>query len=123
MRKRAFTLTELLVAISIIAILISVSMPAGKVAKGAANQFVATNAIGTLQMSTSIYCSDSDETPPLAISQKSFEPTQTCLGTQTGQYQFDAAQSLLEPYLLGKRNKDPIFKANASFGDSSVFGY
>jgi len=122
MRRRAFTLVELLTVMAILAILFAVLAPVARAARGAAFQYNASNAIKQLGTATSMYAADYDDTEPLAYY---WTPTgmQTWFGLGDWNGIYNPAFSLVSPYTNGKVLKDPTHNAKDWLGDKSGFGY
>jgi prepilin-type N-terminal cleavage/methylation domain-containing protein len=122
MRRRAFTLVELLTVIAIIAILFAIMMPVAKAARAAAFQYNASNAIKQLGTATGMYAADYDDTAPLAYYST---PTgmQTWFGRGNWAGIYNPQESLLGTYSGNRTLKDPTHHAKAWLGDNSGFGY
>mgnify|MGYP001044123035 CR=1 FL=1 len=122
MRRRAFTLVELLTVMAILAILYAIFMPIARAARAAAYQYNASNAIKQLGTITQIYAADNDDTAPLA-----FYPTptgmQTWFGMEDGVGFFNPQLGILSPYTMGRVLRDPTHQAKDWLGDHSGFGY
>ncbi len=122
MRRKGFTLVELLTVMAILAILFAIFMPVAKAVRGAAYQYNAANAVKQLGTSTLMYAADNDDTAPLA-----FYPTpygmQTWFGLGDSMGVYNTAQGILSPYTFGRVLKDPTHHAKDWLGDRSGFGY
>ena len=119
--RRGFSLIELLVVISIIAILSAVLFPVFVTARSAAYQMVVVSNARQLSESALMYASDADETFMPAMGADSFGywawfGRPTAKGT-------DESQSLLNGYRGKKKLIDPTAKAKDYLGDHSGFGY
>lgn len=121
--KGGFTLVELMVVISIIAILASMLAPVIRAVKSSVMQSVASRAGGQLFMATTLYLTDYDDTYPLAMYTVENGAWQTWFGRQTGPSEFDSETGILGPYLGKTRVKDPTLTAEPFIGDDSGFGY
>lgn len=122
MRRRAFTLVELLTVMAILSILYAVMMPVAKAARGAAYQYNASNAIKQLGIATTLYAADYDDSAPLAYY---LTPSgmQTWFGAEVEAGFYNPQQGLLSPYTNGRVMKDPTHQAKDWLGDRSGFGY
>jgi len=122
MKKRAFTLVELLTVMAILAILFAIFMPMARAARAAAFQYNASNAIKQLGTATTLYAADYDDTAPLA-----FYPTpsgmQTWFGLGDSWGVYNPQLGLLTSYTGGRTLKDPTHQAKDWLGDHSGFGY
>jgi prepilin-type N-terminal cleavage/methylation domain-containing protein len=122
MRRKAFTLVELLTVIAIIGILYAIFLPVIKAAKSAAFQYNASQTIRQLGSSMAMYASDNDDTCPLAL-YRAPQGLQTWFGLRTPDGKVDRNAGLLGAYSGGKLGKDPIHDAKPWFGDGTGFGY
>lgn len=122
MKRKGFTLVELLTVIAILAILFAIMVPMAKAARGAAYQYNASNAIKQLGTATQMYAADYDDTAPLAYYAT---PTgmQTWFGLGNWQDVYDPKFSLIGAYTNGRVLKDPTHTAKDWLGDKSGFGY
>lgn len=121
-RRRAFSLVELLVVISIIAILCSFFAPVLRSARAAVFQMTSGRAAKQLSMATSIYLADYDETYPPAMYLANGQ-LQTWFGLQTSEGEFDGKQGILAAYMKGKLGKDSTLSALPYLGDETGLGY
>lgn len=119
--RRGFSLVELLVVLSIIAILASFFAPVIRSAKAAVHQMSGGRTAKQLLMATSLYQADSDDVYPLAMFQ-SPDGLTTWFGHGT-EGKFDEKAGLLAPYLKGKLGKDPTLMAEPYMGNEFGFGY
>jgi prepilin-type N-terminal cleavage/methylation domain-containing protein len=120
--QRAFTLVELLVVISILAILSAILMPALVAAKGAVQTWATGESMRGFSTAFSMYASDCDDTAPLAMYQGQ-NGLIAWFGAQTGPGEFDQKTGILGSYLGGKSPRDATFKPKPWLGDGSGFGY
>ncbi|HXH61862.1 MAG TPA: type II secretion system protein [Fimbriimonadaceae bacterium] len=120
---RAFTLIELMVVVTIIAILISMMAPVVHSVKSAVKQSGAARGLSQLSMSTTLYLADNDDTFPLAMYTTEYGHWQTWFGMQVGQTDWDANQGILGPYRGNTTLKDSTLIAEPYIGDMSGFGY
>lgn len=114
---------ELLVVISIIAILASMLAPVFKSVKSAVKQSAAARSGGQLFLATTLYLADYDDTYPLAIYTVEYGAWQTWFGRQTDVSEFDSDQGLISIYLGRTKISDPTHRAEPYIGDQSGFGY
>ncbi len=121
-RLRAFTLVELLVVISIIAILAAFLFPVFIAARTAVYQMGTGAATKQLMTAITMYQSDHDDTFPLAMYNT---PTgfATWFGFQTSPGVFDPQQGFLSSYVKGKLGKDKLFDGKPYLGDETGLGY
>lgn len=122
MVRRAFTLMELMITVSIIAVLSAISVPALVSVRDAAYQFAAVQSIRGLMMATNLYTADNDDTFPLAT-YASAEGTVAWFGAQNASGTYDPKRGLLAPYTQGRPALDRSFQALDYMGDHSGFGY
>jgi prepilin-type N-terminal cleavage/methylation domain-containing protein len=122
MRKRGFTLVELLTVIAIVGILYAIFMPVFKSARGAAFQYNASQTMRQLGASMAMYASDNDDSCPLALYPQA-NGLQTWFGFREPDGKVDRAAGLLSAYSHGKLGKDPTHNVRPWFGDNTGFGY
>ncbi len=123
MKRKGFTLVELLTVIAILAILFAIMVPVAKAARGAAFQYNAANSIKQLGTAAQLYASDNDDTVPLAY-YSTWDGMQAWFGKSNEQgTDYDVKQGVLTSYMNGKILKDPTHSAKAWLGDLSGFGY
>jgi len=80
--KRAFTMIELLVVVSIVSILASILLPASAQAKEAAKQSSCVSSLHQIQLALLLYGGDFDGfAPPYTKTKSSVRPTAFCRGT------------------------------------------
>jgi prepilin-type N-terminal cleavage/methylation domain-containing protein len=122
MRRRAFTLVELLTVMGILAILMAIFAPAVVKTRGAATQFSAMQAIRQLMPATSMYMADADDRFPIAF-HVSMDGPITWYGGLDPEGKVDPKRGLLAPYYGGRPSKDPTHRGKPWKGDLSGFGY
>lgn len=122
MVRRAFTLVELLITVSIIAVLSAISVPALVSVRDAAFQFAAVQSIRGLMMATNMYAADNDDTYPLAT-YESADGLVAWFGAQDASGEYDPKRGLLAPYTHGRPAVDRSFQGLDYMGDHSGFGY
>lgn len=122
MRRRGFTLIELMTVMAILAILMTIFLPVMKSVKGAAFKWSAGQSVQQLGQAMTLYASDADDgmVPALYGSQYGY---QTWFGLQQADGTFDVKQGLLSPYTKGRAAHDPILFGKPYLGDGSGFGY
>ncbi len=113
---------ELLVVISIIAILCSFFAPVLRSAKNAVFQMTSGRAAKQMVMATSVYMADYDDTFPPAMYLAGGN-LQTWFGLQTSPGDFDPKQGILGAYLKGKLGRDNTLNAQPYLGDETGLGY
>jgi len=123
MRRKAFTLVELMTVVAILAILYAVLMPVVIQVKCYAQQWVAGEAIAKVGQATSLYMMDSDQTYPLAYYSTGDGRRQNWFGIVAADGSVDPATSLLKPYIKGKIQRDYALNALPWDGDDSGYGY
>jgi prepilin-type N-terminal cleavage/methylation domain-containing protein len=122
MRRRAFTLVELMTVVAILAILYAIFMPVVVQVKNYAQQWVAGESMAKLGTATTMYMMDSDDTFPVAYYQQAGH-RQNWFGVVDKQGQVDPRTSLLKPYIKGKIQRDAALNAQPFLGDDSGYGY
>jgi len=123
MRRRAFTLVELMTVVAILAILYAVLMPVVIQVKCFAQEWVAGEAVAKVGQATTLYMLDSDQTYPLAYYSLGDGPRQNWFGVVAKDGSVDPATSLLGPYTKGKVQRDYALNALPWNGDESGYGY
>ncbi|MHB8637082.1 MAG: type II secretion system protein [Fimbriimonadaceae bacterium] len=123
MRRRGFTLVELMTVLAILAILYAIAVPALVATKAAVNSAVSVNGLKELGQCTNMYIADSDDTAPLAMYTGPSGMLVAWFGAQTAPGQFDPKGGLLSAYEKGRPNVDPTAKFQPWIGDESGFGY
>jgi prepilin-type N-terminal cleavage/methylation domain-containing protein len=123
MRRRAFTLVELMTVVAILAILYAVLMPVIIHVKSYAQQYVAGQAMMKLGTSTAMYMVDNDDSFPPAYYHNEDGIRQNWFGIVDGKGEVDPETGLLAPYMKGKVQADSTFNAKPWQGDQSGFGY
>ena len=123
MKRRGFTLVELLTVLAILAILYAIAVPAFIATKAAAQSMVSVNGLKELGECTNMYIADSDDTAPLAMYTGPNGMLVTWFGAQTGPAQFDPKGGLLYSYQKGHPSADPTAKYQPWIGDGSGYGY
>ena len=121
--RRAFTLVELLVVISIICILAAIVFPAVVATRKAVDSSSACQTGKQLFSSTGLYASDSDDLYPVAMYVNGDGNLVTWFGLQTAKTEFDRQQGILSAYVGGFLRADPAHNALPYLGDMSGFGY
>jgi prepilin-type N-terminal cleavage/methylation domain-containing protein/prepilin-type processing-associated H-X9-DG protein len=110
-RKKGFTLIELLVVISIIAVLISLLLPAVQSAREAARRVQCVNNLKQIALAASNYCDAFNSFPSGHIGQRSEKnPRTMTLGTNWS--------SLILPYIEGN-NAYNVYNFSLALGDGS----
>ena len=122
MRRRAFTLVELLNVIAIIAVLSAIFFPVMKSARGAAFRYSAGLSMKNLGAAVSLYMGDHDETYPIAMSQD-WGGFRAWFGALQSDGTFDPKQGILSSYAHGRIARDMTHEAKDYLGDKSGFGY
>src|SRR5579862_2204313 len=123
MRRRAFTLIELMTVVAILAVLYAILMPVVVQVKSFAEQWVAGDAIAKLGQSTTMYMMDSDETYPVAYYQLDGGQRQNWFGVCGKDGNVDPKTNLLYPYIKGKIQSDYALIAKPWEGDDTGYGY
>ncbi|HWA82830.1 MAG TPA: type II secretion system protein [Fimbriimonadaceae bacterium] len=123
MRRRAFTLVELMTVVAILAILYAVLMPVVMQVKAYAQQYVAGEAMQKLSQATTMYMVDNDDTYPVAYYRVDRNQRQNWFGVVDAKGEVDPATSLLAPYLKGKIQNDYALNAKPWMGDRTGYGY
>lgn len=122
MKRKAFTLVELLNVIAIIAILAAIFLPAVRAAKNAAITYNATLSIRQLTDAAGLYMADNDDTFPVAMYQEG-DNLKTWFGLGQMGSEFDPKQGIMAPYTSGRAARDMGHQATTYLGDHSGFGY
>jgi len=123
MKRRGFTLMELLTVMSILAILYAISAPGILSARGAATQYTAMQALRQLAPSLNMYLADHDDRYMIPFHGK-MDGEIAWFGSRVGtEGNWVRENGILTPYLGGKIGKDPTHLANPWMGDGSGFGY
>jgi prepilin-type N-terminal cleavage/methylation domain-containing protein len=123
MRRRAFTLVELMTVVAILAILYAVLMPVIVQVKSFAQQWVAGEAMMKLGTSTTMYMMDCDEMFPVAYYRLPNGQRQNWFGVVGKFGEVDPNTSLLRPYIKGKIQPDAALNAKPWQGDETGYGY
>lgn len=118
MRRKAFTLVELLTVIAIMALLYAIFMPVFVQVKKYAQQYVAGDSMMKLGTAASMYLVDNDETFPLG-----YYGQQNWFGVVGKDGEVDPNTALLKPYIKGKVQPDWSLNAKPWMGDNTGFGY
>jgi prepilin-type N-terminal cleavage/methylation domain-containing protein len=122
MRRRAFTLVELMTVLAIMAILYAIAVPAFIATKAAVKSAVSMNGLKDLSQSLLMYVADSDDNAPLAM-YNGPNGLVAWFGSQTGPGVFDPTQGILSAYEAGKNPHDPTYQGEPWLGDGSGYGY
>jgi prepilin-type N-terminal cleavage/methylation domain-containing protein len=122
MRRKGFTLVELMTVIGIIAILSAILFPVFKSVRGAAHQMSAGSSIRQLGNAVQLYAADADDCMPLAM-YLGPEGLHAWFGVQKPDGTFDPSLGMLSSYRGKRPLKDPIHRALDYLGDQSGFGY
>lgn len=122
MRKKGFTLVELLNVVAIIAILSAIFWPVIQAARGAAFRYNAALSMKNLGVATDLYMADHDDTYPIAMS---YDATgyRAWFGASLPEGGFDLRAGILSSYTNGRAAKDMTHVAKEYLGDRSGFGY
>ncbi|MCW5936254.1 MAG: type II secretion system protein [Fimbriimonadaceae bacterium] len=123
MARAAFTLVELLVTISIIAVLAAIAVPAITSTKQVVYQSQASAQLAQLAFAAKQYTADYDDTFPIAMYYGPDMSLVTWFGLQTGPEAFDLRGGLLSAYTRNALAKDLTFRAKPYLGDGRGFGY
>jgi prepilin-type N-terminal cleavage/methylation domain-containing protein len=123
MRRRAFTLVELMTVVAILAILYAVLFPVFLQVKAYAQQYTAGQAMMKLGTATAMYVSDADEAMPVAYYPLPNGLRQNWFGIIDRKGEVEPQTSLLAPYTKGKIQVDAAFDAKPWQGDVTGFGY
>lgn len=123
MRRRAFTLVELMTVIAIMAILYAVLMPVVMQVKAYAQQYVAGEAMQKLSQSATMYTVDNDDTFPVAYYPANRLQRQNWFGVVDAKGEVDPATGLLAPYIKGRIQNDAALNARPWQGDRTGYGY
>ncbi len=123
MRRRAFTLVELMTVVAILAILYAVLMPIFVQVKAYAQQWVAGDSLAKVGTATTMYMMDVDETFPVAYYMNDAGQRQNWFGIVGRDRNVDPDTSLLKPYIKGKIQRDWALNALPWQGDESGYGY
>lgn len=123
MRRRGFTLMELLTVMGILAILYATFVPAIIAARGSANQYHALQTIRQLGPALNMYVSDHDERYMIPFHGQ-MDGTVAWFGSRLStDSKWLPEGGILAPYTGDKIAKDPTHQARAWMGDGSGFGY
>jgi prepilin-type N-terminal cleavage/methylation domain-containing protein len=123
MKPRAFTLTELLVVISIIAILAAVLFPAFLAVRASAYQITASGALDQIGQAELMYCGDNDDTFMPAMYTASPQVFQAWFGQWVKPGPWVKGTGLLTPYEKKSLLHDMTANMQDYLGDHSGFGY
>lgn len=123
MKRRAFTLVELMVVLAILAILYAIAVPAFLAGKQAVNSTISMNGLKQLGQCTSMYAADSDDTAPLAMYTGQTGNLVAWFGSQIGPGKFDTSSGIISPYVKGHPSLDPSAHFKPWIGDGSGYGY
>jgi prepilin-type N-terminal cleavage/methylation domain-containing protein len=123
MKQRAYTLSELLVVISIIAILSALLFPVFLATRAAAYQLTASSALNQVNRSAIMYCGDNDDTymPAMYNSGTNFFAWFGAWDSQKAQ--FEPGTGFLSQYEGRTQLKDSVAQGKTYLGDHSGFGY
>ncbi|MEQ1934959.1 MAG: type II secretion system protein [Fimbriimonadaceae bacterium] len=119
--RRGFTLVELLTVVGILAVLMAVVSPVFVVARSAAQQNTALQAIRQFWPALQMYAADSDDRFVLPY-YAGTESTVAWYGTESKDGKLDEKTGLLTPYSRGYM-KDPTHAALPYKGNGRGFGY
>lgn len=123
MKRRAFTLMELLTVMGILAILYAIFMPAVLGARSAATQYTAMQALRQLGPSLNMYLADHDDRFMIPFHGE-MDGEVAWFGSRLGkESNWIADGGILQPYLGGKIGRDPTHRGTPWMGDGSGFGY
>jgi prepilin-type N-terminal cleavage/methylation domain-containing protein len=123
MRRRGFSLVELMTVIAILAILFAVLLPVFIQVKSYAHQYIAGQAMQRLGTSTTMYMGDNDDVYPLAFYQLPNGQRQNWFGIVQRDGSVKPETSVLAPYVKGKIQPDQALNALPWQGDETGFGY
>ncbi len=127
MRRKAFTLVELLVVISIIGLLMSILMPVLAKARQFGKNAVCLSNLRQIVMCAFIYTNANDDYFPMAVvmERRDGEPPKICAWDFTNvPGQRDVEPGLLwQGEMLEKIQQCPVFKGPANWSDDPYTGY
>jgi prepilin-type N-terminal cleavage/methylation domain-containing protein len=123
MRRKGFSLVELMTVIAIMAILFAVLLPVFIQVRSYAHQYMAGQSMMKLGTSTTMYMGDHDDTYPMAFYQLPNGQRQNWFGIVKRDGSVDPETSVLAPYVKGKIQPDNALNAKPWQGDETGYGY
>jgi len=122
MRKKGFTLVELLNVIAIIAVLTAIFFPALIAARKVVYRYGAALSMKNLGSAVEMYLADHDDTYPLASSWDG-STYRAWYGLYEGPGKWNDKEGILSSYTRGRAARDLMHFAKDFMGDQSGFGY